>query len=672
MTRLALRRSAAVLTLTLVPRLAAGDMPPPPRDAQCTVEIQERSGDECLVVGGSSLEEERAWTARGFAKRCRIYASWDVGGSVWCRAPPAVSSSGAPAGTAALPPSPPAGAGGGPHPRAVPRGDPIAVARASNAFAEQYAACLDRSDASCAVAPLAIWAALATASAGARGSTASELKQVLHWTGTPEEALRGARALVERLHERGIPFTPSSALFVDRSYALRPEFVEVARASGAVLEADDLVEFPGDTIRRVDAWISGVTGGRLKQLVPPASLFKSTRLVVASAAGLSARLEGFEPGAPAPFHLRLVRDRWGRPVRTSGDRCVVVEDKTVPTMSLAGTFGIAMLDRALAVDLPLGGGIAMTLIAPYWPVIGHSGLTVDRPELPLASLPERLQQRRLRVTIPALRLDPQPLPVSYPAPPPCAAAASPRPRPGLGSLGTKKVQPSRAAVAIALDPKRADFRGMATAPSASERLVIGEMFHRVFLEVADGEGARDAAGPTSEPEITIDVPFLFVVRDAQTSTILVAGMMNDPAPQASVSSAEIPLDSLGIGSGARVASGHLRTAHVDEELVRYVIQKHARQVRACFALNAQAQGTVAMEWIVGARGAASSVKVDAAGTTIRDGALHRCVEALVRRWQFPVPRGRNAGAVTHSWTVERIDGRPGVTTACGRPPAARQ
>ena len=80
----------------------------------------------------------------------------------------------------------------------------------------------------------------------------------------------------------------------------------------------------------------------------------------------------------------------------------------------------------------------------------------------------------------------------------------------------------------------ADFSGMTGRPE----LFVNEVLHKAFVSV-DEAGTEAAAatavvvGVTSMPaqpiEVTVDRPFLFLIRDVQTGTILFLGRVIDPA-----------------------------------------------------------------------------------------------------------------------------------------------
>ena len=88
----------------------------------------------------------------------------------------------------------------------------------------------------------------------------------------------------------------------------------------------------------------------------------------------------------------------------------------------------------------------------------------------------------------------------------------------------------------AFDDRAADFSGM----TGSRDLWISEVVHQAFVSV-DEEGTEAAAatavgtllsGPGKEPiEVTVDRPFIFLIRDTGTGTVLFLGRVSNPNPE---------------------------------------------------------------------------------------------------------------------------------------------
>jgi serpin B len=90
-------------------------------------------------------------------------------------------------------------------------------------------------------------------------------------------------------------------------------------------------------------------------------------------------------------------------------------------------------------------------------------------------------------------------------------------------------------MASAFDPARAEFSGIADV--SPENLYLTDAFHKALISVdeAGTEAAASTAiliGVTSAPppaEVTADRPFLFMIRDVATDTILFIGRVADPS-----------------------------------------------------------------------------------------------------------------------------------------------
>jgi len=92
-----------------------------------------------------------------------------------------------------------------------------------------------------------------------------------------------------------------------------------------------------------------------------------------------------------------------------------------------------------------------------------------------------------------------------------------------------------------LQPNGADFSGMCASKNPMDRLYIAKVLHKAFVEV--NEKGTEAAAATAVmlaagrsaprsvpfvPTFKADRPFLFLIRDIQTGSILFMGRMMNP------------------------------------------------------------------------------------------------------------------------------------------------
>ncbi len=98
------------------------------------------------------------------------------------------------------------------------------------------------------------------------------------------------------------------------------------------------------------------------------------------------------------------------------------------------------------------------------------------------------------------------------------------------------LRPTLAAMGMpdAFDPDRADFAEMYDQAQVKQRLFVSDVVHDSWVAVDErGTEAAAATGVIMEivsmpKELIIDRPFIFVIRDGQTNSILFIGRVLDP------------------------------------------------------------------------------------------------------------------------------------------------
>ena len=81
--------------------------------------------------------------------------------------------------------------------------------------------------------------------------------------------------------------------------------------------------------------------------------------------------------------------------------------------------------------------------------------------------------------------------------------------------------------------------------------------------------------------------------------------------------------------------------HLDRGEIQKVINAHIHELQGCFErqliVNPNLSGKVTFEWVIGTGGAVTVVKIKA--STLSSNEATSCMQAAVRRWQFPAPSG---------------------------------
>lgn len=339
--------------------------------------------------------------------------------------------------------------------------------------------------------PFSISAALSMTYAGAKGETAEQMREVLRLQ-VPDEAYHATfGALLADLagpKNRGYELSIANRLFGQAGYPFRDEFLELTgSAYGAPLEPVDFASDPQKAREHINAWVGEMTRGRIPDLLSEDDVSATTRLALANAIYFEAQwANAFDPS--------LTQER---PFFVDGDTTI-----TVPMMHHGDSeleFPFAEHEVLKAVELTYRDDeVAMLVILPN----ENDGLAVVENMLSLELVDElidKLHSRKVMAVLPKFEL-------SYELPL----------KDTLVAMGMTNVF------------GMGDFSGIA------EGLTLGGAVHEAFVQV-DEQGTTAAAAtvglvPQSGPAPFIaDHPFLFLIRDRLTGSILFIGRVTNPA-----------------------------------------------------------------------------------------------------------------------------------------------
>jgi serpin B len=369
-----------------------------------------------------------------------------------------------------------------------------AAANASNAFGFDLYAKIRSEPGNLVISPASLSAALTMTYGGARGTTASQMKQVLHLDGEPDAARdSGGKLLLDLSSTDPVRLSIANRLFGEKSWKFEDTFLGRTRAAyGAPLEQVDFIHHFEESRVNINQWVAGETEDLVRDLVPPGGIDETTRLALVNAIYfLGDWAEPFEKEATGP-----------RAFRRSAK-----ESREVPTMAATMNLPIAEVDGAVAVELPYAGDrFAMTLVMPK-EVDGLEALEAKLGSKWLDGVVGSLKSNRVDLRLPKFEVEP-----------PAALELS------------KKLQ--QLGMVDAFDGLKADFGGM-----SSSSLAISQVFHKGFIRV-DEKGTEAAAATAvimknesadvPGREVAFDHPFLFVLRDKKTGLALFVGRVTDP------------------------------------------------------------------------------------------------------------------------------------------------
>lgn len=364
------------------------------------------------------------------------------------------------------------------------------VAAGERSFAFQLFAQLRTEPGNLFFSPFSISSALLLTYAGARGDTAAQMATALSLPPLAEGRIHPARnALDLAVDEGSDQLETANAVFGQTGHPFEQAYVDLLTEQyGTPMRTVDYVKEAEAVRARIDDWVEAKTAGRIVDLLVPGSITPDTRLTLVNAIYFKAAwADRFDAGQtrPAVFHL---------PDGTGA---------SVPTMSATFELRGAGGDGWSAVELPYTGGrYAMVILLPDAGRFAEVEALLDATfyEGVVAALGEKSE---VHLSLPRFTTHGK---FSLEAP--------------LEALG----------MVDAFLPGAADFSGM----DGTRDLAISTAVHQAFVLVNE-EGTEAAAataigvGTTSlPPELHVDRPFFFFIRERSTDTVLFAGRIVDP------------------------------------------------------------------------------------------------------------------------------------------------
>src|SRR5512140_1977910 len=199
---------------------------------------------------------------------------------------------------------------------AVAPDDLTALVQGNNAFALDLYRSLSSQDGNLAFSPYSISLALGMTYAGARGTTAQQMAQVLHYT-LPQDRLHPAFNLLDQdLAQEGksasdkeqpLQLKIANAVWAEKTYSFVQAYLDlIAGNYGAGVQLADFVNNFEQVRQEINALVSQQTNDKIKDLIPQGALDRMTRMVLVNAIYFKADWEAqFDPNdtQERPFHL---------------------------------------------------------------------------------------------------------------------------------------------------------------------------------------------------------------------------------------------------------------------------------------------------------------------------------------------------------------------------------
>ena len=380
-------------------------------------------------------------------------------------------------------------------PAASPQ-DIAAVVDGNNQFAlDLYQQLAGASEENLFLSPYSVSTALAMTYAGARGNTAVEMAETLHFPLPAEEFHPAMGGLIDQINDparEGYSLAVANRLWGQVGYPFLPEFLATVEENyGAGLEQMDFAADPEPCRLTINQWVEDQTNNKIKDLLPANSITSYTRLVLTNAIYFLGDWQyQFDPEltTDAPFYS------------------APGESITLPMMHQEQDLQYAEYDGVQVLEFPYNNEeLSLIAILPD-EIDGLPALEQSLTSATLDTYLGGLSETPVSVHLPKFEMT-------------CEFSL----RDTLMTMGMVD------AFGGAADFSRIDGMG---------GLFISKILHKAFIQL-DEEGTEAAAatavvldGSVGDPmpEFRADHPFLFLIRDNVTDSILFLGRVIEPTP----------------------------------------------------------------------------------------------------------------------------------------------
>lgn len=371
------------------------------------------------------------------------------------------------------------------------------AAEAGNAFGFDLYHRLETQEGNLFFSPFSISTALAMTYAGAAGHTEREMAAVLHFPPERERLHESYEALLESLKPGAAGgayrLHLANRLWGQRGSRYLEPFLRTTRKRyGAQLEPMDFAGDAEGSRRTINTWVEKKTEGKIQDLLLPGMINHLTELVLTNAIY-------FHGAWAARFDTAL----------TSQQAFHVSRERTVeiPLMLRSAEYAFAKVDGLSILELPYRGNrLTMVVLLPD-SVDGLSGLESQLSGAQAEAWLSSLRPSKVNVFLPRFRV-------------------------ASRFILNEPLQAMGMTSAFRSD---ADFSGM----TGRRDLFIGVVVHKGYVDVKE-EGTEAAAATAvvvtrsfgevgRKPVFRADHPFVFLIRDKDTSSILFLGRIEDPS-----------------------------------------------------------------------------------------------------------------------------------------------
>jgi serpin B len=462
------------------------------RAAASTLVSMSRPGVALAAVGLVTVVLAAAVLAAVFLGGCGTQAVGSATSSSISSTAPSSTSSTSPPTSAQTDPSLPARLDA-----EVSGGDLAAVVTSNNEFSLAVFQAARKGDQNLVCSPYSLSTALSMTMAGAKGRTQEEMKQVMRFT-LPYDRLYPAINALDQSLTGAESFTSANGLWAQAGRTIKQPFVDITgHYYDAALHVYDMDHDYAGVCKIINQWASDKTAGRIKDLMDPADK-PDTPLLMMLVNAVHFKADWADPFSslatqPRPF------------TRLDGSQT------DVQMMAHKTYYAYLKTYDFQAIQLPYEDPrYSMVVLMPAEGTFEEFAAHLDAQTVD--DTIGRLQRGKVLLGFPRFEI-----------------ASKPQIKTALQSLG----------MITAFSAENADFSGIADPLPTYPNDYITDVVQKAFItvneqgtEAAAVTGVTGAAGaaPTTESyvEMTIDHPFVYLIRDAQNGAILFVGQVVDP------------------------------------------------------------------------------------------------------------------------------------------------
>lgn len=368
------------------------------------------------------------------------------------------------------------------------------VSKANSDFAVKLYHQIRKGKGNLLISPYSITSAIAMTYAGANGNTAKEMADVLSISSIvdPHEQYKKLRTALEK--RESVKLHVANSLWPQKEYSFLKEYIRFTKEKyGVDITPVDYKKKTEKARTLINSWVSEKTMEKIPELIPSGTLNSLTKMVLVNAIY-------FKGDWKTPFKKQTTTTETffkadGSSVKT---KLMFKSEKFLYKEEL----GLQVIEMPYTDD-----NISMVVLLPN----KKSGIVDLENALTLENLKKwisDLSLQKVNLHFPKFTLE-------------------------SGFLLGKKL--AEMGMASAFNPNQADFSKM---DGKKNNLFIGDVIHKTFIAV--DEQGTEAAGATAvvmrayasrpepTPDFRADHPFIYLIMDRSTNTVLFMGRFSEP------------------------------------------------------------------------------------------------------------------------------------------------